>query len=69
MDDEQLQKPLNIDGDDLEEMDSLDDLDSDLPQGGIKKKSKDEDDDSFDDLAEAEDEPLPEDSFDDYDLL
>lgn len=68
MDDDALQKPLNIDDEDIDELGGLDDLDADLTPG-MKKKPKEDDEDSFDDLADSEDEPLLEDGFDDLDLL
>lgn len=68
-DDDEI-KPLNPD--DLEEVtheDDLDDLDDPLHLDGIKSKAKkaEDEDDSFDELAEIEDAPLVEDAFDDYD--
>lgn len=70
-DDEEI-KPLNPD--DLDEVthdDDLDDLDDPLhlDAGKAKAKNGNDDDDSIDDLAESEDAPLPEDSYDDLDLL
>jgi len=65
-------KPLNPD--DLDEVthdDDLDDLEDPLHLDGGKVKGKkgDDEDDSTDDLAEIEDAPLPEDSYDDFDPL
>ncbi|TSC70540.1 MAG: hypothetical protein CEO12_261 [Parcubacteria group bacterium Gr01-1014_46] len=70
MDDDELRKPLEID-DDLGDLDDSGDLDDALLVEGLKKKTKktDDDDESFDDLLEAEEAHLPEDSFDDMDLL